>query len=175
VAANLEIKAFLHDKEAALAQAAAMGAHYEATLQQVDVYFQVPRGRLKLRTIDCRTAELIFYNRDESADQLRSRYERCRAADADQLRHILETAYGLRGVVEKKRTLWMYHQTRIHFDEVKHLGEFLEIEVPVGEEPHLAEQTMTYLLAGFRIDPGMYLRRSYIDMLTEKEPFSGKK
>ncbi len=165
MAANIEIKAHLSDREAAQSAASTMGAQYEATLQQVDVYFRAQRGRLKLRSIDNRTAELIFYNRDERQDQLRSRYERCRAADSDQLRHVLESAYGIRGVVEKRRILWMYKDTRIHFDEVKGLGSFLEIEVPMGEHPDQAEATMRYLLEGFRITPEAYVRESYIDLL----------
>jgi predicted adenylyl cyclase CyaB len=165
MASNLEIKARLADRERACAQAERMGARYEAILHQVDVYFNVPHGRLKLRSIDGRTAELIYYDRDESANQLRSRYERCRAADAEQLRHVLESAYGVRGVVEKKRILWMYHDTRIHFDEVKGLGSFMEIEVPVTDPAHLAEQTMSLLLAGFQIDSSAYCRASYVDLL----------
>ena len=34
-------------------------------------------------------------------------------------------------VVEKKRLLYMYDNTRIHLDEVKGLGKFLELETLV--------------------------------------------
>ena len=165
MAANLEIKAFLPERELALAKAREMGAKHAGSLHQVDVYFNTRQGRLKLRTINGTQAELIFYERGESSDQRLSRFERYNAEHPDLLRQMLESACGVRGVVEKERTLWMYGETRIHFDEVRNLGSFLEIEVPVAGKPDAAAEIMHTLLEGFQIAPEAYIRTSYIDLI----------
>jgi predicted adenylyl cyclase CyaB len=166
MAANLEIKASLPDKDAAAAQARRMGAEHVGTLRQVDVYFKTASGRLKLRTIDGMRSELIFYERGEDADQRLSRFERYTADNPDLLRRMLETACGIRGVVEKERSLWMYGDTRIHIDEVRDLGQFLEIEVPVPGSSGDPAEIMRILIEGFQLAPGAYIRSSYIDLLT---------
>ena len=167
MASNLEVKAVLAETELAIARAHQIGAHYAATIHQIDIYFRTDRGRLKLRLVDREPAELIFYDRDETADRRLSRFERCMTADPERLRALLESAYGVRGVVEKRRVLWMFQETRIHFDQVKGLGSFLEIEVPVGESLKEAESAMERLLEGFQIAPSSYLRASYIDLIAK--------
>lgn len=38
-------------------------------------------------------------------------------------------ALGVKGIVKKKRELYMVGQTRVHLDEVEGLGNFMELEV----------------------------------------------
>ena len=166
MAANLEIKASLAGSELAAAQAQRLGAEYAGELHHIDVYFRTVNGRLKLRTINGAAAELIAYERDEESDERLSRFERLRVDDPESLRRMLETALGVRGVVEKRRTLWMYGDTRIHIDEVRDLGYFLEIEVPVVDGSDRAARTMRTLLEGFQVAPEAYIRSSYIDLLS---------
>ena len=57
----------------------------------------------------------------------------------------LARVLGVRGVVRKRRWLYLVGQMRIHLDEVEGLGVFLEVEVvlqpgqAVGEGERLAE------------------------------------
>ena len=47
--------------------------------------------------------------------------------------HIVQTALGLaigiKGVVRKRRMLYMIGQTQVHLDQVEGLGDFMELEV----------------------------------------------
>jgi adenylate cyclase, class 2 len=63
---NSEIKAVCHDADKIRSVLIAEGADYKGLDHQIDTYFNVSRGRLKLRegTIE---NYLIFYERDERA------------------------------------------------------------------------------------------------------------
>lgn len=50
-------------------------------------------------------------------------------ADPTSLKEVLAGALGVSGSVKKTRYLFLYHQTRIHIDEVVGLGSFVELEV----------------------------------------------
>ena len=43
----------------------------------------------------------------------------------------LGLAMGVRGVVCKRRMLYMIGQTRVHMDHVEGLGDFMELEVQI--------------------------------------------
>ncbi|RLI38442.1 adenylate cyclase, partial [Candidatus Bathyarchaeota archaeon] len=62
--ATVEVKARARDLEAIRAKLAALGARELGTVHQTDYYFEVPRGRLKLREVEgSEEAELIYYER----------------------------------------------------------------------------------------------------------------
>ena len=55
------------------------------------------------------------------------------------LKEVLAFTLVIRGVVRKRRRLFMVGQARIHLDKVDGLGEFLEIEVVLNENQGKAE------------------------------------
>lgn len=71
--------------------------------------------------------ELIFYDREESVGPKLSLYNKCKVPDM--LENMLKDALGTLGVVKKTRTLIIIGQTRVHFDNVEGLGDFVELEV----------------------------------------------
>lgn len=71
--------------------------------------------------------ELIYYDREESIGPTLSSYNKCKVSE--ELGSILTNALGTWGVIKKNRTLVMIGQTRIHFDSVEDLGDFVELEV----------------------------------------------
>lgn len=75
--------------------------------------------------------ELIFYHREESAGPKLSLYNKCSVPDT--LENMLKDALGTLGVVKKTRTLIIIGQTRVHFDSVEGLGDFVELEVSISE------------------------------------------
>ena len=99
---------------------------------QIDTYFCVPSGRLKLREGRIENA-LIYYKR---ANKKRSKrcdafLYQCRGAKA--LKKILERASGILAVVDKTREIYFWGTVKFHIDRVKKLGSFVEIEVFGGK------------------------------------------
>lgn len=177
---NLEFKARLRDWAKIQAVLAQYGIARAGSLRQVDTYFQVQNGRLKLREIDGEEAQLIFYQRPDLAAIKRSDYLMAPVSSAAVLREVLGAAYGIRTVVKKNRELyWLPRKfgeyagragpdlIRLHLDTVEALGDFLEIEVILqeGEPPQLAEDEARAWLQEFDILPEDLLASSYADLL----------
>ncbi len=165
---NLEIKARLSDPGKALVAAQGLGATSMGVLHQCDTYFDVPRGRLKLREFGDGTAELISYHREEDSDQRESNFHLYRTQNPAALKEVLAAVLGVRAVVRKKRTLYLHGKSRIHIDEVESLGNFVEFEVPSDGSREEASETMKLLLKEFQIAQGDFIRCSYVDLLLRK-------
>src|SRR5579862_6792344 len=111
---NVESKFRYADHEAVLARALAAGASDEGFLRQSDQFFEVPKGRLKLRTINNTTSELIAYNREDTPASRVSDYGRSTTTDPTSLADVLGRALQRTDVVEKTRHLLLLRNTRIH-------------------------------------------------------------
>jgi adenylate cyclase class IV len=72
-------------------------------------------------------SELIFYEREEITGPKLSDFHRCKVPD--DIKEFLSTTLGTWGIVKKVRNLIMIGQTRVHFDSVEGLGDFVELEV----------------------------------------------
>jgi predicted adenylyl cyclase CyaB len=164
---NLEFKARIDDPKALQGRARALGFDLWGDLRQTDTYFDVPRGRLKLRETAGFPAELVFYQRDEASDLRPSDYDTASVADGTALKSMLTAALGVRAVVRKRRTLLLLDTTRMHLDNVDSLGWFLEFEVPVrdGDEAAAAER-LEMLLRDLRFTWEDCIRASYLDLIT---------
>jgi len=171
---NVESKTRCADLEAVARLAATLGARYEGRLDQVDTYFRVPSGRLKLREIVRRapdgrvssSAELIRYDRPDQTGARVSRYERTDIDDPEACRARLEAEQGLRGQVRKRRELWILESTRIHLDRVERLGDFVELETVSGGTPGPADRREhDRISSALRLDPRVSIEGSYIDLL----------
>src|SRR4051812_7272072 len=125
---NIEIKARCMEPEAVRRLLAVRGVSLSRRMHQVDTYFHVPRGRLKLREIDEVEAQLIQYDRPDRAAAHASDYIVAPVSEPNPLKQALLHALGVHVVVEKTRELYLWGQTRVHMDEVTGLGCFLELE-----------------------------------------------
>ena len=173
IGVNVESKTRCTDLGEVAELAAAAGARYEGRLHQVDTYFAVEQGRLKLREIvhtsragdTSATAELIRYERPDEAGARKSAYERTELADPTAKRAQLAAEHDIRGVVEKDRELWLVDATRIHLDRVIELGDFVELETVCVGAPTTAERAehdrIFRLLA---LDPADSVEGSYADL-----------
>jgi adenylate cyclase class IV len=106
VSRNIEIKAFLRDRAAALATAARLSGSAPEIIHQQDIFFRCDGARLKLRIFAPDRGELIRYERANVAQARSSRYSIARTADPEVLLDILTQTLGVTGTVEKIRTLY---------------------------------------------------------------------
>ncbi len=165
---NIEIKARLHSPEEQSGLALALADGPAEVLHQVDTFFNVRSGRLKLREFAGGSGELISYHRPDSRLPTCSNYSIYPAASPGLLKTLLEDTLGVLGVVRKTRRLLLHGQTRIHLDDVESLGHYLELEVVLTpqqteeEGAAIAQQLMTAL----HVRNDDLLDRAYIDLLT---------
>jgi len=162
----VELKAIDPDRERSLAVCETLGATAHGVLIQRDTYFHAPHGRLKLREEEGATPHLIAYKRQDQAGQRESRY---RIVDVDQvaeLRVALSSALGIKVVVAKKRSLFLWNQVRIHLDEVKGLGDFIEFEAVAGDGSDLSREKahVATMRQAFAIDDSHVIGESYCDL-----------
>lgn len=166
--ANVEIKARIASVEALLPQAQALGDdEHPQLIHQDDTFFVVPHGRLKLRDFCNGSGELIHYQRADTSGPKRSDYLLTPTPDPEGLREALSRACGLLGRVRKERILVLAGPTRIHLDRVEGLGDFLELEVTLGDGQSEAEGTAIAhdLMARLGVRDEDLVVGAYLDLL----------
>jgi len=124
---NFEFKARLRDEEHIRAVLKKLRARYVGTDRQVDTYFRVPQGRLKVRQGRIENA-LIFYLRPDSPRARRARIEMMLLPRRNSLRAILTRTLGILAVVDKRREIYLVGNVKVHLDRVRGLGKFVEVE-----------------------------------------------
>lgn len=164
---NIEIKARYEDFTHARRCVAELGGKFAEILEQTDVYFHVPEGRLKLRHIKGQAANLIFYRRDDRPEVRKSEYNIYRTDNPNELERVLGKAYGELARVVKHRELLLINNVRVHLDTVDQLGTFIEFEAVLqpAKDPQLEAEKLEHYLSKFKIKPQQLLAHSYLDLL----------
>lgn len=164
---NLELKARDRDPARSLEVCGELGAEDKGTLVQQDTYFELSRGRLKLREEPDAIATLNAYERPDLAGNKESRYRLVEVPEPAELRAALASVLGIRIVVSKTRRLFLHEGVRIHLDRVEGLGDFIEFEgVAVdGDDPARFTTLLDDLRGSFGIRDEDLLRESYSDLL----------
>ena len=137
---------------------------------QVDTYFNVPNGRMKLREGNIENA-LIHYERENTAGSKSSQVILYQHQPHKNLKDILTQALGIKAVVDKKRKIYFISNVKFHFDTVQGLGTFIEVEAIdkdgiIGKEK-LQEQCDFYA-ALLKISSEDFMAVSYSDMIMQK-------
>ena len=94
---------------------------------QIDTYFNVQHGRLKLREGNIENA-LINYDRENIPDSKESQIILYNHEPNIALKNILTRQFGVKIIVEKKRKIYFIDNVKFHFDIVDNLGTFIEVE-----------------------------------------------
>lgn len=176
MARNIEIKASVPDLAPVRSRATAIATAPVAFIEQVDTFFVPGAGgdhnRLKVREFADGSGELIAYSRPDQKGPKTSTYLRSPCADASLLVEVLSAALPVRGVVSKRRELWLVGRTRIHLDEVEQLGTFVELEVVLadGESTEAGEREAHALLTLLGIPTSALIAGAYVDLLERREP-----
>jgi homotetrameric cytidine deaminase len=165
---NVELKAHDPDPAHTLERALAAGAEDRGLLRQRDTYFAVPHGRLKLREEEPGGATLIAYERPDAASERVSDYRLVPVAEPEPLRAALGAANGVSAVVVKRRRLLIWETVRIHLDEVRGLGSFVELEAVAGPGSDLGRERdqVARLRELLEIGDDALREGSYADALT---------
>jgi predicted adenylyl cyclase CyaB len=167
---NIEIKARISDFLLVEKKAASLAGQQPILILQEDVFYNVPKGRLKLRKFTSELGELIYYERDNSLLPKESHYQLSRTKEASTLHETLAGALGIRGVVRKERHLFLVGQTRIHLDKVDNLGDFVELEVVMEPAQTMEDGVgIAYrLMEALGISESDLIDCAYIDLLEKQ-------
>ncbi len=170
---NVEIKARCEDP--GRVKEYLRDAEYKGTDHQVDTYFKVKAGRLKLREGQIENA-LIYYERGDQPGPKKSEVTLYRGKPKSLLREVLTQALGILAVVDKQRDIYFLDNVKFHIDSVKGLGSFVEIEAidsdgSIGVD-RLNEQCQRHLKALAIRDEDL-IATSYSDLVLQSKTVAG--
>jgi adenylate cyclase class 2 len=163
----IEIKAKCNNPQFIEAKLKELKADFKGVDHQIDTYFEVPNGRLKLRQGNIEN-HLIFYNRVNQAGPKQSNVMLYPSPDSMMLKEILSAAIGNKVIVDKQRQIYFIGNVKFHIDKVKDLGSFMEIEAidrdgTIGIEK-LSEQC-NYYMELLEVKTADLIENSYSDLL----------
>lgn len=164
---NFEFKARINNPHLPEKEILALNPVFIGEDKQMDTYFNVTKGRLKLREGNIENA-LIYYERQNVADAKQSDVLLYQHFPDSSLKDILVKVHGIKVVVSKLRKIYFIDNVKFHFDTVDGLGNFVEVEAidkngSIGIEK-LKEQCRKYAeLLGVKKDD--YISHSYSDMI----------
>jgi len=146
-----------------------IGAGLAGTFRQKDTYFKALSGRLKLREIGPDEGQVVYYERSDVAGPKRSDYEVASTSDPLSMRIVLKNIFGISVEVKKTRQVWLWENVRIHLDNVKDLGHFVELEA-LTEEQGIGESQsrIETLMRALEISNDDLVKGSYGDLLGNK-------
>jgi len=164
---NVEIKARSANPEKLRKILKESNARFIGTDHQVDTYFNVANGRLKLREGNIENS-LIYYKRDDKPGPKKCNVKLYKSKPDSMLKGLLEDSLGVLAVVDKVREIYFIDNVKFHIDEVEGLGTFVEIEAidKTGEfgQEKLLEQC-NYYLELFGINENELIPVSYSDLI----------
>ncbi len=171
MARNIEAKFAGADLTTVAERARLAGAVDSGVLVQKDTFFGSGQSRLKLREQAGQSgAQLIAYRRADERAARASDYLIYETADPVGLTAALGLALGAGIVVEKRRHLFLWRNTRIHLDRVAGLGDFVELETVLGDGRTDAQGVDEFL----QVQSALELRRddivpaAYADLLAKQ-------
>lgn len=168
---NIEIKASCKDPERVKGILQTYGAEFKGIDHQVDTYFRVPKGRLKLREGDIEQF-LIHYDREDEHGPKQSNVTLFPVPPNSSLKEILTKSLGVLVVVDKQRGIYFIDNVKFHIDQVEQLGSFVEIEAidmtgNIGRERLMAQCQHYSRLLG--VSENDLQAQSYSDLLLAKQ------
>ncbi len=164
-----EFKAKTEEIEKYESKLQSLNPNFRGLDHQIDTYFNVPKGRLKLREGNIENA-LINYDRENIAGAKESRVILYKHQPNAALKEILSHQLGVKVVVDKKRKIYFVDNVKIHFDRVEKLGTFLEVEAIDSNGSftieHLKQQCVEFL-DFFGLSKDALIDKSYSDLILE--------
>ena len=130
---NIELKIFINNFKKVEKLLKKNKGRFKMLLRQTDTYYHYHFGRLKIREINGKNFEAIFYQRPNIKKSKISNYYivKVEKTNLKILKNIFTKFFGQQIVIKKERRLWILKNTRIHLDKVIGFGNFLELETVV--------------------------------------------
>lgn len=145
-------------------------ADFKGKDHQIDTYFMVSDGRLKLREGSIEN-HLIHYKRENKKGPKQSNVTLFKTSPNSSLKEILAKALGILVVVDKQREIYFIDNVKFHIDKVKNLGSFIEIEA-IDQEGKIGKKKMLQqcnnYISLFNIQKNDLISVSYSDLLLIK-------
>ena len=146
-------------------------ADFKGTDHQIDTYFKVPKGRLKLREGNIENS-LIYYQRKDREGPKESDVMLFHPHKNSSLKETLSQALEILIIIKKKREIYFINNIKFHIDKVENLGSFIEIEAidndgKIGQK-ELHKQCEQYMKL-FKVKEEDLINCSYSDLLLNKE------
>ena len=167
---NFEFKAKTNDLKKLEDQLLLLNPKFIGEDNQTDTYFNVTKGRLKLREGNIENS-LIWYERRNMTGAKQSEVLLYRHNPDKTLKDILTKLHGIKVIVDKRRRIYFVDNVKFHFDTVTKLGTFVEVEAIDNdgkiEIKNLKEQCNKYAEL-FNIQPRDYISFSYSDMVLKE-------
>ncbi len=160
---NLELKVKLNSFRKTSGLLKKINADFIQALSQKDVYYRTSGGLLKLR-IENGKQSIIKYLRDEKGSERFSNYEFLKFESGNG-ESFFNNIFKIEAVVQKKRLLYIYDNTRIHLDTVKGLGRFLELETLVLKGKNDAKRRFAFVKKVLELEALPELKKSYRDLI----------
>ncbi len=164
---NFEFKARTTQLPALEEKLLTLNPLFKGTDKQVDTYFNVAEGRLKLREGNIENA-LIHYIRPNIAGAKQSDILLYKHQPDVTLKAILVKTLGIKVVVSKSRKIYFIGNVKFHFDTLENLGTFVEVEA-IADEQHATleaiQQQAKYYKDFLGIQEQDFVAVSYSDLL----------
>jgi adenylate cyclase, class 2 len=168
---NIEIKAKSNNHNKIREILKSKDADFKGIDHQIDTYFNVRKGRLKLREGKIENS-LIYYDREDKKGPKQSNVSLFKTPPKSSLKNLLSKALGVLVVVNKKREIYFIDNIKFHIDSVKDLGNFIEIEA-IDEDESIGKAKLLkqcqFFLDLFKISQGDLISSSYSDLLLKKK------
>jgi len=165
----VDLKARVPDLRVVREKLEELEAQPVGTFHQVDTYFEIPKGRLKLRETEGKnTAQLVYYERKNSAGPRGSDVFILEMSKQTDFRNALKKIVKTKVTVDKIREILRYEGTQVHLDTVKELGTFIEFERIVSGGAYSiskGRRVLEKLMKKLGVTPESLEKMSYSDLL----------
>ncbi len=166
---NFEFKAKVDEIEKYESKLLTLNPKFQGVDHQIDTYFNVQKGRLKLREGNIENS-LINYDRENVSGSKESQIILYQHEPNIALKNILTRQLGVKIIVDKKRKIYFIDNVKFHFDVVENLGTFIEVEAIDSKEEltieELKKQCDKYF-DFFELTEQNVIAKSYSDLILD--------
>ncbi len=165
----VDLKVRVPDLRAVREKLEELGAQPVGTFHQVDTYFEIPKGRLKLReTEEKNAAQLVYYERQNIAGPRGIEVFILEMSKLSDFKTVLKRILKTKVTVDKMREIFRCQETQIHLDTVKDLGAFIEFERIVSSDASSVregQKALEKLMKKLEVPPESLEKLSYGDLI----------